>query len=275
MRFAEAMEEGASGDRLNGFPQAHLIGEEGALGEREVEHPFALVREEWQECLMCGMAAGGDTGFVIAAADDSVVRDRARGEPRGGVERDAELREAGRSEFGDEAGGIELGKLKAREIEASAEAAWKLVEIAFDAETTSGVVGHEVDARGGLTTAGGVEFVAMPTGQVLHNGFDMLAGAEAVDAKIGAGTSCLTAGDIANLDTVIEPAGRVYLEVRKDGMCRCEVGHARAFLSSAELTLEDFVGIGRAPVGDGWKEAGGVGAADAAGHAVSEGRPHA
>ena len=50
--LAKPAEQRAGGDSLDGFAQAHLVGQQCAFGESEVEHPLALIREE------------GDFGFV-------------------------------------------------------------------------------------------------------------------------------------------------------------------------------------------------------------------
>ena len=63
--LAEAVEQGAGGDGLNGLAQAHFVGEEGAFGKGQMEHAFPLVREERH---------GGFVGRPFAALDAEFVR---------------------------------------------------------------------------------------------------------------------------------------------------------------------------------------------------------
>ncbi len=44
--LAEPMQQGAGGNGLDGLAQAHFIGQQRAFGEREVQHPLALIRKE-------------------------------------------------------------------------------------------------------------------------------------------------------------------------------------------------------------------------------------
>jgi hypothetical protein len=270
--LAEAVKEGAGGDGLDGFAEAHLVGEQRAFGEGEVQHAFALIGEERQERLVRRVAAGGDGALVIAAAEDAVEGDLAGREPGGGVEGNAKMREGGCGEFAGEIGGIEVGELEAIGREACAEARRKLVEIALDPEAAGHAIGHKVDARRGRAAAGRAELGAVRASAVQEDGFDVLAGAEAVDAKVGACAGELTVDEVTELDAIVEAAGRMDFEIGEDCMRGVEVDDARALLAGAHLALENLVGIGRAPVGDRRKEAGRIVAADAAGHPASEGR---
>jgi hypothetical protein len=177
-----------------------------------MQHAFALIREQGEECLVRRMAAGGDTTLVIATADETVERDLAGGEPRRGLEGDAEEREAGGLELAREVGGVEVRELEAIRIETGTEAGREPVEVAFDAKAAGGAVRHEVDPRGGFTATGGLELRAVPPPEMEKHGLDVLAGAEAIAAKVGASTGELATVDRADLYAIVEPRVRMDLE---------------------------------------------------------------
>jgi hypothetical protein len=68
-RLPEVVEQGAGGDGLDGFSEAHFIGEQGASVEGEVEHALALIGIERAEGDVLRVASRDDAGFVFAAQE--------------------------------------------------------------------------------------------------------------------------------------------------------------------------------------------------------------
>ena len=64
--LAQAKQKSASGDGLNGFPQAHFVGQQRPFREGQVEHPLALVRKERDLCFLQGPFAALHLHFVLA-----------------------------------------------------------------------------------------------------------------------------------------------------------------------------------------------------------------
>ena len=65
--LAETMQQRAGGDGLDGFAEAHFVGEERALGEGEVQHAVALIGEERDLGFVRGPFAALHFEFVLAA----------------------------------------------------------------------------------------------------------------------------------------------------------------------------------------------------------------
>lgn len=160
----------------------------------------------------------------------------------------------------DEDGGVEVGELEAVSVEAGAEAPREPVEVAFDAEAAGRAVRHEVDARGWFTLPGGLQFNAVAAGQMNEHGLDVLAGAKAVDPEIRASTAELAVGDVANSDAVAEPTARFNLKVGEHRVGGVKADDAGAFITGADLALDDLVSVGGAPVSGRGKLAGRIGA---------------
>ena len=87
-----------------------------------------------------------------------------------------------------------------------------------------------------------------PPLQMQQNRFDVLARAQAVDAKIHAVTGKLTPAHIADFDRVNQPAARGDAEVREDRVARVKVGDGEGLVAGALAAPVDFLGVGRAPV---------------------------
>ena len=82
LRLAEAAEQGASGNGLDGLAQAHFVGQQRALGEGQVEHAFTLVREERDVGLVQRPVAALDFEFVLAPEPLAFLGAAARLEPQ-------------------------------------------------------------------------------------------------------------------------------------------------------------------------------------------------
>jgi len=54
---------------LDGFAEAHFVGEKGALPEGKMEHTLALIGIEGAESDVFRVAAFDDAGFIIAAKE--------------------------------------------------------------------------------------------------------------------------------------------------------------------------------------------------------------
>jgi hypothetical protein len=85
-------------------------------------------------------------------------------------------------------------------------------------------------------------------GELKEDCFDVLARAQTIDAKVGAGTGELAGEKIADFHLVGHATRRFDFKVGENRVIRVEVGDAVAFLASAQLAFEDFVGVGRAPI---------------------------
>ena len=108
--------------------------------------------------------------------------------------------------------GVEVGDLETFGIKEAADAGGEFVEVAFNPEAAGFGVGDKVYARGRQALGGG-ECGALAAGKVEEECFDMLAGAQTIDAEIRAGAGKLRGGDVADFGTVGHPAGRMDFEV--------------------------------------------------------------
>ena len=95
--------------------------------------------------------------------------------------------------------------------------------------------------------------------ELIEHGFDMLAGAQAVDAEIHALARELAPGQVADLHRIGDAALGVDLKVREDREAGVAVDDERGFLAGTEPTAGDFVLISGAPVVHGRKVGSGVG----------------
>ena len=153
--------------------------------------------------------------------------------------------------------GFEVGDLETFGIKETADAGGEFVEVAFDPEAAGFGVGDKVYARGRQALGGG-ECGALAAGEVEEERFDMLAGAQAIDAEIRAGAGILRGGDVADFGMVGHPTGGMDFEVRKNGLGGVEVFDAEGFLASADAALENFVLVGCSPITRWWEFRGGV-----------------
>jgi hypothetical protein len=197
---------------LDGLAETHFVGKEGSLAEGKVEHAFALVGKERVECDLLGMAAIADADLIVAAGEDAIALAGAVGEPGFGILRNAQPMGGIFKEFFVEGFGVEVGDLETLGIEEAADAGGEFVEVAFDPEPVGFGVGDKVYARGRKALGGG-ECGAVAAGELEEEGFDMLAGAQAIDAEIRAGAGKLGRGDVADFGAVGHPAGGMDFEV--------------------------------------------------------------
>ena len=210
--LAKRVEKCTGGDGLDGLAEAHFIGEEGSLSEGKVEHAFALVGKERMECDVLGMAAVADTDLVVAAGEDAITLAGAVGEPGPRILRDAQPMGGVFEELFVEGFGIEVGDLEPFGIKEAADAGGELVEIALDPESVGFGVGDKVYAWGREALRGG-ECGALAAGKLEKEGFDVLAGAKAIDTEIRAGAGKLRGGDVADFGAIGHPAGGMNCEV--------------------------------------------------------------
>lgn len=64
---------------MDGFTEAHFVGEQGAFAESEVEHALPLIGIKRAESDVFGVAAFDDTGLVVATEDAAFFRVFRRG----------------------------------------------------------------------------------------------------------------------------------------------------------------------------------------------------
>src|SRR5437868_3628642 len=76
----------------------------------------------------------------------------------------------------------------------------------------------------------------------------MFTGAKPVRTKINAGARVSSGGDRAYFYSISHPAWRMYLKVRKDGLCLIQLTNPRLLFSRALLAQRNFVFVRRTPV---------------------------
>jgi hypothetical protein len=79
----------------------------------------------------------------------------------------------------------------------------------------------------------GFEFCPVTAGKLQEDSFDVLAGAEPVDAEIRAGAGKLARRDVANLGAIGHAARRSDFEIREDRVHWIDVRDPVTFLASA------------------------------------------
>ena len=76
------MEQRAGGDGLDRLAEAHFVGQQGAFGEGEVQHAFALVGKERRERLVRRPFAALDLLLVLVPQHPALCRALAGFQPR-------------------------------------------------------------------------------------------------------------------------------------------------------------------------------------------------
>jgi hypothetical protein len=245
------MNQRAGRDGLNGLAEPHFVGEQGAFIEREMEHSLALIGKKRDEGFLRWMQSRLDTQFIIMPQIFPLAGQSPRFEPGRYFDR--------KSNFGRDACAkvvegifyIGMGQNSAR-VKLSAYFLRQQIHVALDPQRIALPVRHNVHPVG--TSPQRLAVVRL--GRVLNmhqHRFHMLAGAEAVDAKIGAGADETARGQIANLHLVMHAAGRVHVKVGKHRMIRRQIADARLFLPRPQNAPVDFILIARPPVMRGWQ----------------------
>ena len=143
-------------------------------------------------------------------------------------------------------------------IEKPAQRAGQSFQSALDAEGLRGAVGDQVDPRRSIRAGGGI--VGGQTGfQLLQHGFDVFAGAQAVDAKIHAIAVEPPPLEVAYLDRIMHPAARMDIEIGVNRIAAVVVHHGGRFLAGAQAAAVDLVLIGGPPIVRGRQMNGGPG----------------
>ena len=229
---------------------AHFVGEHGAAGEGEVEHAVALIGIERHEGDLGRFGAANDGLLVVAPEGDAFVGEAAAFQPWRNDEGDAHGVAMERGENAEGVFGGDVGRQRAVFGEQGLGFGGQAFAISADDERREGGMAH--DFRAGRSLFHGIlPNFAMAFLELPEDGFDVLAGVEAVDAEVHAGAGELTPGDVVDLNGVGLPAHRGDAEVGEDGELWCEVGDLHGFLAGAEATAIDFVFVGGAPVAVG------------------------
>jgi hypothetical protein len=107
--LSKPVQQGAGGDGLDGFAQAHFVGEKGPFGESEVQHALTLVGKQRHRGLAQGMQARLDFLFVVTAQPQPFRGPPAAVEPRRDILGEPQARNRIEGEISDQprrAGGI-------------------------------------------------------------------------------------------------------------------------------------------------------------------------
>ena len=73
LRPAQPVQQRTRGNGLDGFPQAHLVGQHRAPLEGEVQHAVALIRIQWHQRDLRGSSSADDGLLVVAAQRDPLI----------------------------------------------------------------------------------------------------------------------------------------------------------------------------------------------------------
>ena len=255
-RAADPPQKCARCDRLDRLAEAHLIGEERALREGEVEHALALVGEERHLHLLRGPFAALHLLLVLASQLDPFAFAAARLEPGDDLLRHAHCS----GEFPrDRLEGLFRGEIDtAVGAEQTTQTGGRPIGIALDPQSSRLAVRHHVDSRRAGAQRG-PPVARMDRLEVRQDRFDVLACAEAVDAEIDAAAGELPRRDIADLHRVVEPASRMDAEGRENRMRPIDAFDARRFLPRPQPAPGALVVVGRPPVAGGGKSGIGPG----------------
>ncbi len=241
--LAQPLQEGARGDGLNGLAEAHFVGQQSALGEGQVQHPFSLVREKRHLGLVRRPFAALHFQLVFVPELFALGHPAAVLHPGRHVLRNANLRQLGfaqllqgregrlRRTVRQPALGVEPPPHRARQ---------SLLFIQHPQRVGSRIHAH-LDARGTALPHPGKQ-LAKARLQMQQHCLDVLASAQAVDAKIHAVAGEVALAQVADFNRVSHPAGRLHAEVREDRMRRVGVGDAERLLARPEPAPVDFIG---------------------------------
>ena len=138
-RLAEVVQERAGCDGLDGFPKAHLVGEERPLLEGQMQHAFSLIGKKRAVRDMLRMRAVRHPGLVGAAAEDPVLLKGAGFQPWLDVLRNPQGLAPAGNEFLHQFFRRQLVDLNADAIAAGAEFGRTLRGVALDALVSSGI----------------------------------------------------------------------------------------------------------------------------------------
>ena len=98
-RPAQPVEQRARGDGLDGFAQAHFVGQQRALGESEMQHALALVGKERHAGFVRRPFAALHFQFIFAAQFLAFGATPALFEPRANFLREPQFRQVCRAQF--------------------------------------------------------------------------------------------------------------------------------------------------------------------------------
>ncbi len=118
---------------------------------------------------------------------------------------------------------------------------------AFQAQTIGHEIRHNVQAPGAVLLSL-PEKPPMTRFQMEDGRFDMLARAQSVDAEIDASARKTPLRNAADFNSVGQPAGGFYREVRKDRKIRVKVPHPQGFRACAVPAPGDLLLVRGAPV---------------------------
>ncbi len=249
---AEAVQKRASGDCLDRLAQAHLVGQQGAFGEREMQHAFALVGKQRHQRLMRRPLAGLHAGLIFASERKSLGGATPALQPGLDFQRQTHVVRGASAQALDEFLGRD-GLEPAGVIEQRAQRWRQQPDIAFDHEGGAIRGGRDVDER---RTGDRTQLpCTLPRAlRARKHGLDVLARAKAVDAEIRAGARRHRGvSKFAKLHRVRLPAPRADFVATENRGSGFEPPHCRGLLLRAQPSAQPLVGIAGAPVMDGWQ----------------------
>lgn len=98
-RLSEAVEEGARGNGLDRFAEAHLIGKQGAFAKGEMEHSFALIGKKRDPCFVRRPFAILDFYFISVPQGFALCRATPLLQPWLDILRNAQIPNIGGAQF--------------------------------------------------------------------------------------------------------------------------------------------------------------------------------
>src|ERR1035438_810396 len=243
------MEQGTGGDGLDGLAQTHLIGQQRAFREGEVQHALTLVRKEGDFGFVRGPFAALHFQFVVAPELFAFHGMAPAIEPGREFLR--------QTQCGHRAGDKLLQRLNgffgrtfvesAVWMEPGSQGGGEAVIGVGQPDRVAGGIGQQIEARRPV----GFRSPEQPFEARLklqQQGLNLFEGAEAIDAEINAIAGELPPAHIADFDGVGQAAARPDAEVGEDRMSRVGVRDAEFLRSGALAAAVDFVLVRRAPI---------------------------
>ena len=218
------MQQRASGDGLDGLAQTHLIGQQRPLGERQVQHAFALIGEERNFGFLRGPFPALHLQLVLAPKLYALGRALPQFQPRTQFLRQPQVRRIPRRKVFERLNGFFDGPVvqPPAGVEPGLQCGRHWTVAVEQAQRVAGRVRHNVQPRGPVLGRC-PEQAPEPALEVQQHRFDMFTGAQPVDPKINTVTRELTLAHLADFDRVGQPAAGLYTKVGEDGVAWVQV----------------------------------------------------
>ena len=248
-RLPEPMQQCASGDGLNRFAQSHLVRQQRAFREGQVQHAFALVGKERHLGFVRRPFAALHVELVVAPELFALRIAAPRFQPRRHLLRNPQFRHIRLNNPVQSFHGVFDAAVEEDAIvpEPFPQGLWQRTIPMEQPQRAQCRIGKDIQPRGALPGRGPEQPLEPPI-QIQQHRFDVLARAEPVDPKIHAVARELRFPQITDLDGISQAAAGFDAKVREYWVTGIAIGNNEPLVASPLPATVDFIRIRGAPV---------------------------